>query len=175
MSRLLIALILCHEGMLRDPSLYFKRHRAEYHDRLNAVRTQGDWEGWPGFFLDGVADTAQQAVTMAQQRLALFVQDRNRIAQLGARAGNVGLVFDQFARRVLVGVPQVQSLLALSAPTILTAIRTLQDMEIVNEPTGQRRHRVSLISVTSKSSAKARCRCEPCPGKTRTVLNVGWW
>ena len=59
MSRLLIALILCHEGMLRDPSLYlslyFKRHRAEHHDRLNAVRTQAtgrvDWAffsmAWP--------------------------------------------------------------------------------------------------------------------------------
>ena len=105
---------------------------------------------------------------MAQQGLALFARDRNRIAQRGARAGNAGLVFGQFARRVLVGVPQVQSLqslLALSAPTILTAIRTLQDMEIVNELTGQRRHRVSLISVTSKSSAKARSRCEPCPGR----------
>lgn len=146
LGRLLIALVLCHEGVLRDPSLYlslyFKRHRADYYDRLNAVRTQGDWEGWLGFFLDGVADTAQQAVAMAQRLLALLTQDRARIAKLGARAGNVGLVFDQFARRVLVGVPQVQPHLALSAPTIRNAIRTLEDMEIVNELTGQRRHRV---------------------------------
>lgn len=146
LGRLLIALILCNEGVLREPSLYlslfFKRHRAQYYERLNAVRTEGDWEGWLGFFLDGVADTAQQAVSTAQRLLALLAQDRARIAGLGTRAGNVGLVFEQFARRVLLGVPQVQPHLALSAPTIRAAIRTLQELAIVNELTGQQRHRV---------------------------------
>jgi len=146
LGRLLIALILCNEGVLREPSLYlslfFKRHRAQYYERLNGVRTEGDWEGWLGFFLDGVADTAQQAVSTAQRLLALLAQDRARIAGLGTRAGNVGLVFEQFARRVLLGVPQVQPHLALSAPTIRAAIRTLQELAIVNELTGQQRHRV---------------------------------
>ncbi|MDL5365900.1 Fic family protein [Xanthomonas sp. NCPPB 2654] len=146
LGRLLIALILCNEGVLREPclylSLFFKRHRAQYYERLNAVRTEGDWEGWLGFFLDGVADTAQQAVSTAQRLLALLAADRARIAGLGTRAGNVGLVFEQFARRVLLGVPQVQPHLPLSAPTIRAAIRTLQELAIVNELTGQQRHRV---------------------------------
>lgn len=146
LGRLLIALILCNEGVLREPtlylSLYFKRRRADYYDMLNGVRTRGDWEGWLGFFLDGVAETAQQAVDTAQRLLALLARDRARIAALGTRAGNVGLVFEQFARRVLLGVPQVQPHLALSAPTIRAAIRMLEQIEIVNELTGQRRHRV---------------------------------
>lgn len=146
LGRLLIALILCKEGVLREPSLYlslyFKRQRAAYYDRLNAVRVTGDWEGWLGFFLDGVADTAQQAVETAQRLLALLAQDRARIAGLGSRAGNVGLVFEQFARRVLLGVPQIQPHIALSAPTVRSAIRTLQAMDILNELTGQRRNRV---------------------------------
>ena len=146
LGRLLIALILCNEGVLRDPSLYlslyFKRRRADYYDRLNAVRVSGDWEGWLGFFLDGVSETATQAVDTAQRLLALLTRDRARIAALGARAGNVGLVFEQFARRVLLGVAQVRPHLALSPPTIRAAIATLSDMEIVNELTGQRRHRV---------------------------------
>lgn len=150
LGRLLIALILCNEGVLREPSLYlslyFKRHRADYYDMLNGVRVRGDWEGWLGFFLDGVADTAQQAVDAVQRLLALLTRDRARIAALGARAGNVGLVFEQFAHRVLLGVPQVQPRLALSAPTIRSAIRTLEAMEIVNELTGQRRHRVFAYS-----------------------------
>ena len=49
LGRLLIALILCNEGVLREPtlylSLYFKRRRADYYERLNAVRVDGDWEG----------------------------------------------------------------------------------------------------------------------------------
>ena len=146
LGRLLIALILCNEGVLRDPSLYlslyFKRRRADYYDRLNAVCVSGDWEGWLGFFLDGVAETATQAVDTAQRLLALLTRDRARIAALGARAGNVGLVFEQFAHRVLLGVTQVKPHLTLSTPTIRAAIATLSDMQIVNELTGQRRNRV---------------------------------
>ncbi len=146
LGRLLIALILSNEGVLRDPSLYlslyFKQHRPEYYQRLNAVRVDGDWAGWLGFFLDGVAHTAQQAVDTAQRLLKLLRDDRVRIAELGRRAGNVGLVFEQLARRVLVTVPQTQRHVPLSAPTIRGAVAVLSDMGIVNELTGQRRNRV---------------------------------
>lgn len=146
LGRLLITLILCAEGVLREPnlylSLYFKTRRADYYDKLNQVRIAGDWEGWLGFFLDGVAQTAQQAVDTAQRLLALLAADRARIATLGTRAGNVGLVYEQFARRVLLSVPQVRPQLTLSDPTIRSAITTLGNMGIVNELTGQRRNRV---------------------------------
>lgn len=146
LGRLLIALVLCHEGVLREPSLYlslyFKRRRGDYYDLLNGVRTRGDWEAWLGFFLDGVAETAQQAVDTAQRLLALLAEDRARIAGLGKRAGNVGLVFEQFARRVVLTVPQVAPHLALSPPTIRAAVRAMEALGIVNEVTGQRRHRV---------------------------------
>lgn len=146
LGRLLIALVLCNEGVLREPSLYlslyFKRRRADYYERLDAVRTRGDWEGWLGFFLDGVAETAQQAVDTAQRLLALLARDRARIAALGKRAGNVGLVFDQFARRVILTVPQVAPRIPLSAPTIRGAVRVLEELGIVNELTGQQRNRV---------------------------------
>jgi Fic family protein len=146
LGRLLIALVLCAEGVLREPSLYlslyFKHRRSEYYGRLNAVRTSGDWEGWLAFFLAGVAETAQQAVDTAQRLLALLASDRARIARLGTRAGNVGLVFEQLARSVVGGVSQIRSQVALSDPTIRAAIATLAEMGIVNELTGQRRHRV---------------------------------
>ena len=146
LGRLLIALVLCNEGVLREPSLYlslyFKRRRADYYEHLNRVRTHGDWEGWLGFFLDGVAETAQQAVDTAQRLLALLARDRARIAGLGKRAGNVGLVFEQFARRVASNVPHLVPHVPLSAPTLRAAIAALQELEILNEVTGQRRHRV---------------------------------
>ncbi|MBN8482262.1 MAG: Fic family protein [Xanthomonadales bacterium] len=146
LGRLLIALILCNEGVLREPSLYlslyFKQRRAEFYERLDSVRVRGDWEGWLGYFLDGVAETANQAVDTAQRLLNLLARDRARIATLGARAGNVGLVFDEFARRVALSVPQVAPRIALTPPTIRAAVRTLQELDIVNELTGQQRHRV---------------------------------
>ncbi len=53
-GRLLITFLLCEKGVLHQPLLYlssyFKAHRAEYYDRLSAIRTDGDWEGWLRFF-----------------------------------------------------------------------------------------------------------------------------
>lgn len=55
-GRLLITFLLCERKILQKPVLYishyFKRHREEYYDLLQAVRDQGDWEGWLKFFSD---------------------------------------------------------------------------------------------------------------------------
>tara|TARA_R110000787_G_scaffold93946_2_gene196433 strand:- start:4563 stop:5420 length:858 start_codon:yes stop_codon:yes gene_type:complete len=68
-GRLLIALVLHHEGVLRQPllylSLYLKQHRAEYYRLLDAVRLTGDWATWLDFFLEGVEQTAAGAVDTA--------------------------------------------------------------------------------------------------------------
>ncbi len=61
-------MLVCR-GVLHRPLLYLshylKRHRAEYYDRLTAVRLDGDWEGWLRFFLQGVAETADEATDTA--------------------------------------------------------------------------------------------------------------
>ncbi len=72
-GRLLITLLLEHWKVLDSPllylSLYFKRHRAEYYRRLDAVRTDGDFEGWLKYFLEGVAVIADETVATTQQAL----------------------------------------------------------------------------------------------------------
>ena len=87
-GRLLITLMLCVAGVLREPllylSLYFKQHRSRYYDLLQTVRQTGDWEEWVGFFADGVRETAEGAVTTAQRLVTLFQRDRKRIQDLGA-------------------------------------------------------------------------------------------
>ena len=54
-GRLLITLLLCADGTLRQPllylSLFLQRHRDLYYDRLNQIRENGDWEAWLAFFL----------------------------------------------------------------------------------------------------------------------------
>ncbi|HBK57045.1 MAG TPA: cell filamentation protein Fic [Xanthomonadales bacterium] len=146
LGRLLIALMLCNDRVLREPtlylSLYFKTHRARYYAQLDAVRTHGDWEGWLAFFLDGIAETAQQAVDTAQRLLQLLGADRARVNALGRRAGNIAQVFELLAQRVVLTVPQATPRLALSPPTIRAAIDSLIELGIVNELTGQRRNRV---------------------------------
>ena len=81
LGRLLVPLVLHVDGVLDRPllylSLYFKQRREEYYARLGRVRTDGDWEGWLAFFVDGVIEVAENAVTTAR-RLADMVQHRSR-------------------------------------------------------------------------------------------------
>src|SRR5438067_6669482 len=76
LGRLLITLLLCAKGALKEPllylSLYFKRHRSRYYDHLQRVRTEGAWEEWLQFFVTGVATTAQAAAETATRILRLF-------------------------------------------------------------------------------------------------------
>jgi Fic family protein len=86
-GRLLITLLLCHSGILREPllylSLYFKPHRAEYYRLLDRVRSDGHWEAWLRFFLEGGRQTADGAITTAQRLVALFGEDRARVQAKG--------------------------------------------------------------------------------------------
>jgi Fic family protein len=86
---LLITLLLCHEGTLREPllycSLYFKRHRQEYYSQLNAART-GDFERWIEFFATGIRISAEEATLTGQRVFAVFQEGRNRLRQLGRLA-----------------------------------------------------------------------------------------
>ena len=74
-GRLLITFWLVQHAILKRPvlylSLYFKRHRTEYYNRLNAVRTEGAWEAWVRFFLKGVAEASREGVDAAERILAL--------------------------------------------------------------------------------------------------------
>lgn len=75
-GRLLIALLLCEEGVLNEPllylSLYLKAHRQRYYDLLQKVRLEGDWEAWLEFFLAGVRETAASAVDTAKRLADMF-------------------------------------------------------------------------------------------------------
>jgi Fic family protein len=88
-GRLLITFLLMHRGTMSGPllslSVYLKENRAEYYDRLTAIRRRGDWEGWLKFFLRGVAQTATEATTTAQRIFEL--RERHRAQVLDEHLG----------------------------------------------------------------------------------------
>lgn len=92
LGRLLITLLLCAKGALKQPllylSLYFKAHRSQYYDHLQRVRTEGAWKSGCSFFLEGTATTAQEASETAMRVLRLFSADRRKIEKLGRSASS---------------------------------------------------------------------------------------
>ena len=144
LGRLLIALLLHHGRLLKEPllylSLFFKQHRAKYYDRLDRVRSQGDWEAWVDFFLEGVEQTANGAVNTAQRLVALFQADHQRVQ--AARSSSALRVLTALHQRPLSSLKNLAAASGLSFPTASKAVLTLAELGIVQELTGQRRNRV---------------------------------
>jgi len=145
-GRLLITLLLCDAGVLREPllylSLYLKERRAKYYALLDSVRREGNWERWLAFFIEGVRQTADGAVTTAERLGALFREDRDRIGRTGRRAGSALRVHDALKPRPLASIQDVVARSGLSFPAVAASVDLLADLGIVSERTGRRRNRI---------------------------------
>jgi Fic family protein len=146
LGRLLITLLLVERGVMREPllylSLYLKQHRDAYFNHLQRIRLEGTWEEWVVFFLEAVASTAERAVQLAHDLLALVERDRARVQSLGPRAGAVLRVFDQLPRRPYATATLLRPLASVSFPTASSALQSLQQMGIVREVTGRRKGKI---------------------------------
>ena len=145
-GRLLITFLLCHAALLREPllylSLYLKQHRATYYDLLDLVRRTGDWETWLAFFLEGVRQTAERAVSTAQRLAEMFRTDRARIEPSGRRVGSALRVHEALKARPILSLPEVCRSTGLSFPAASSAMELLCGLGIVRELTGKRRDRL---------------------------------
>lgn len=148
-GRLLITFLLCRRQVLHRPllylSLYLKRHKAEYYDRLTAVREDGDWEGWLGFFLRGVRDTSYEATGTARSIVTLRDKDRSLI-QDNSPGLNALRLHDLLFQRPIVNVNFVKDRLNISFVTASSQIEQLQKLGILQETTGQQRFRIFRYS-----------------------------
>jgi Fic family protein len=149
LGRLLIPLLLCAEGVLRGPllhlSLYLKQHRLEYYRLLQEVRDEGDWEAWVAFFVTGVIETAERAMSTAQQLVTLFRSDRERIQGALGRATSSALrVHVSLQERPIQTSAQLAADTGLTVPTVNAALARLgpEGLRLVSELTGQRRDRI---------------------------------
>jgi Fic family protein len=146
LGRLLITLLLCAQGVLKEPilylSLFFKSHRSEYYDLLQGVRERGDWESWLEFFLTGVKETSAQAAETARQILGLFDKDRRRIENIGRPSASALRVHQYLQTRPIMSVPAAVRELKLSGPTVRKSVGHLVELGMVREITGRQRDRM---------------------------------
>lgn len=145
-GRLLITFLLCEQKVLEKPVLYlshyFKLHRQEYYEHLQAVRDRGDWEGWLGFFLRGVEDVANQATETARRILALREEHRTIITdRLNRAAANGHRVLEHLYRHPIVSVQEVRTLIGSTYPAANNLVARLEQAGILSEFTGHARNR----------------------------------
>ena len=145
-GRLLITLLLCHDGVLREPllysSLYFKQHRQQYYSELNGVRESGDFERWLDFFATAIRVSAEQARKTGQLISAVFQEDRSRLKDLGRQAPTALLVQEALQAKPLTTIAALTQSTKLTTPTVTQALRELEKLGIVRETTGRARGRI---------------------------------
>lgn len=146
LGRLLLTLLLCESGVLREPmlylSLYLKINRNRYYELLRKVRVEGVWEEWLEFFLEGIAQTANQAGETALALLRLFREDVQKLQSLGKAAGTATQVHLYFQANPISSIANIANAISKSVPAVISAVDKLQQLGIVHEGTGRRRNRV---------------------------------
>ena len=145
-GRLLITFLLCQRKILRQPllylSLYLTRHKPEYYERLMAIRDYGDWEGWLKFFLQGVAEVANQATDTARRILQLREEHRDFVSQHIRGSANGLRLLDFLYQRPVVSVGLVTRELAVSNPTANKLVNQFNNAGLLVEITGRQRNRL---------------------------------
>lgn len=144
-GRLLITFLLCQRGILKFPLLYLshylKFHRAEYYDRLMAIRNDGNWEGWLKFFLKGVCEVSRSATETARKILELRQKHQTLIRDKAANQTNAALLLDYLFEQPIVNVRLVEQHVKCAFVTADKLLRQFEELGIVKEVTGGQRNR----------------------------------
>jgi len=144
-GRLLIAALLEHGGLLPEPLMYLsgylKQHQLEYYRRLSIIRTEGDWESWVTFFLEGVAAAALDAERCIIAIASLVAADRRRLLE-SPKAGTASYrLFEMLPMMPRFTIERVRQKLNTTFPTANAAVKVLEDLGLVTEMTGQKKNR----------------------------------
>lgn len=145
MGRLLIAALLEDWGLLREPLMYLsgylKAHQAEYYRMLSVTRTEGDWESWIDFFLEGVATAADDAEKSVISLAGLVAKDRQRLLAEGKASTASYRCFEMLPMMPRFTIEHIRQRLETTFPTATAAVKILEDLKIVVETTGQKKNR----------------------------------
>lgn len=144
-GRLLITALFEHWEVLSEPLLYvsgyLKQHQAEYYQRLSAIRTDGDWESWVTFFLEGVITAASDAEKNIIDVASLVAADRKQLLH-SAKASPISYrLFEMLPMMPRFTIEHVRKQLDTSFPTATAAVKLLEDLGIVTEMTGHKKNR----------------------------------
>jgi len=142
-GRLLITLFLIQRAILPTPLLYlsafFEATRSEYITRLHAVTTEGDWENWLLYFVNGVARQSEDAEDRASRISNILDVWRLRVAGLGSETP--ARTLELLAGNPFVTAKRVSERLGVARSTASRAIDNLVELGIVIQSDDRSRDR----------------------------------
>jgi len=144
LGRLLITFFLVWRGVLHEPMLYLsaylKAHQQEYYDRLTQVRTDGNYQAWVRFFLEGISAVSEQVINTTRRIQQLERRDVDRI--LETTAGHSGVLLQRLLmRQPVVQVRDVEQELGVSYNKANGLIAQFEELGVLVQTTEGRRNR----------------------------------
>jgi Fic family protein len=145
-GRLLITFLLCERSVFRRPllylSTYFKQHRTEYYDTLQAVRDRGAWEEWLKFFLLGVRDVSKEAAETARRIVRLRENHRRLVGRkTGTSGGPSVTLLESLYWQPIVTVKHVSEKTKLAFPNANNLVNRFVQLGLLRGMTGRKRDR----------------------------------
>jgi len=145
-GRLLIVLMMLDYGLISEPVLYpsffFMKYKSEYYDRLDAVRTKGDYEGWVKFFLRGVKASADDIVKRAWAIDALLEECFRKIDNYLPRIRkNARVVMDQLCNTPVLTINDVADFLGSTYNTAQKLVSGFVELGILEQENSQQRNK----------------------------------
>ncbi len=149
-GRLLITLYLVSAGILEKPLLYlsefFEKNKSLYYDNLTHVRTRNDLAQWLKFFLVGVIETSEKAVSTLKNIVDLKTDiEQNRISELGKRSKHGQILLKRLFSKPLLNVKDIQEITGLSPKAAYDLVEAFIEKRILKETTGYQRNRVFIF------------------------------
>ena len=146
MGRLLIILYLREQGLIEYPVLYlryfFKKNRNRYYVLLNNIRIKGEFEEWIKFFIDGICEISEDAITSIQKIVELKNTDMKKIRELsGSNISNLLLIYDYLLQHPFLEAEDIINLVGVSKPTANKLLENLMTIEIVELVEDKKRYR----------------------------------
>ena len=142
-GRMLITLMLLDEKILHSPvlylSLYLKRNRIEYYDRLSEVRRKGNYEQWVKFFLRGIIETCDDAIKTIENINSLIKIDEGKQIK---KTETVSKVFNYIKEHPIISIGKTATALNLSYNGVSNAVKKMIEIGILNETSSRARDRV---------------------------------
>lgn len=149
-GRLLITLYLVSAGVLEKPLLYlsdfFEKNKSLYYDNLTLVRTKNDLGQWLKYFLVGVIETAEKAVSTLKKIVDLKADiEQNRIQSFGKRGRHGQLLLASLFSKPILNVKDIQEITGLSPKAAYDLVEAFLESGILKETTGYQRNRVFIF------------------------------
>lgn len=138
-GRMLILLQMYTKELIRQPTLYLspvlERRKDEYIDLMYEVSRTGAWSPWIIFFLDVVRAAAEEAISTAEDLLALQTDYRARLQRAG-RSANLLAIVDLIFKRPILSIPQIARDIGVTYRAAQLNVESLVSAGIVAEMTG---------------------------------------